>query len=287
VNVAEVLFKTVVYLGCDDDCGVSECHGTGFCASIASAHGGKYVCVITAKHVAVKLENARNVFVEGSGADRKPQRISIPEGARWWYHAMEGDSVDAAVLPMPNLPTDIATIPPELFLSVGDLDKKHIGPGDETFTAGLFLRLEDYALHLPLVRHGHLALAPPGKVVPIEITPGNRVHAEGYLIESHSIGGISGSPVFVRETVQMDGQVADGTFVKAQFYGRMYLLGVFQGHWTIKPGEINHPYTHPGELPQGLAFVVPAHKVLEIINRLELASIRERREDERGREQRP
>ena len=43
---------------------------------------------------------------------------------------------------------------------------------------------------------------------------------KAYLVEARSIGGLSGSPAFVRETG------AEGT-------GSFYLLGLMHGHWGV------------------------------------------------------
>ena len=53
--------------------------------------------------------------------------------------------------------------------------------------------------NFPIVRTGHIAMMPDEKIPKVKIGDweGN---ADAYLIESRSIGGWSGSPVFVRGT---------------------------------------------------------------------------------------
>ena len=66
-----------------------------------------------------------------------------------------------------------------------------------------------------------------------------------YLIEARSIGGLSGSPVFVRETVIYDD--ATLTYAKgskkekgvAYLTGQFHFLGLIHGHWEIDPDDKN------------------------------------------------
>jgi hypothetical protein len=88
------------------------------------------------------------------------------------------------------------------------------------------------------------------------------------LIEARSIGGLSGSPAFVFETVP----VGIGTF---------YLLGLMHGHWDIPPQMKNDFKINPelfGRVNMGIAIVVPAKKILEVLNHPQLVTQRENTE---------
>jgi hypothetical protein len=80
---------------------------------------------------------------------------------------------------------------------------------------------------------------------------------EAYLIEARSIGGLSGSPVFVnlgvvRETPDRPpftlGRVA------------VYLLGLVHGHWDVESGLIGE-----ANVNMGIAIVTPIQKAAEMI----------------------
>jgi hypothetical protein len=112
--------------------------------------------------------------------------------------------------------------------------------------------------------------------------------ADVFLVEARSIGGLSGSPVLVRETVGLDGQREDGSTLKLMGLGDTYLLGLVHGHWDINELELNKPqYTHDPRrgVNLGVAIVVPADKIIEILERPELKAKREEREENvrRGR----
>jgi hypothetical protein len=102
--------------------------------------------------------------------------------------------------------------------------------------------------------------------------------ADAYLIEARSIGGISGSPAFIRQTVQLPIHMSDIGEVAMQGLGGSFCLGLMHGHWDIKESEMNA--THPVHDPMrgvnmGIGIVVPAIKIIETINRPELAAKRQ------------
>ena len=67
-----------------------------------------------------------------------------------------------------------------------------------------------------------------------------------YLVEARSIGGMSGSPVFVRQTLSMQIARKSGPAVTGFMPGTgETLLGMAEGHWDIREEEINKPtFTH-------------------------------------------
>ena len=72
-------------------------------------------------------------------------------------------------------------------------ERNGIGPGDELFAIGLFSLRVGTQRNIPIVRSGILA------AMPYDSEPftkdGHPYHA--YLAEMRSIGGLSGSPVFI------------------------------------------------------------------------------------------
>ena len=69
-------------------------------------------------------------------------------------------------------------------------------------------------------------------MIPGEKIPFYNGLIEAYLIESRSIGGLSGSPVFVRPTITMQGQNEKGELMMLSGVGRFYLFGSVIGHWV-------------------------------------------------------
>jgi hypothetical protein len=103
------------------------------------------------------------------------------------------------------------------------------------------------------------------------------------LIEARSIGGLSGSPVFVRETINL--KTGDDEFLSG--LGPIYLLGVIHGHWDIPPDAKNdiRVVDETGSVNMGVAIVTPASKLLDVINQDELMEARRQAAEDRKRRQ--
>jgi len=94
-------------------------------------------------------------------------------------------------------------------------------------------------------------------------------HIEAYLIESRSIGGLSGSPAFVRQTVPGG-------------MGSFYLLGLMHGHWDIPPEQKNDLLMsgdYFGRVNMGIAIVITAKKILEVLYHPELVERRQKSDE--------
>ena len=241
--------------------------GTGFFITIpfANIQHRNYVYLVTAKHVATKLEG--KTFLVRINTKDGSSALVTGEGVRWWYHPTD-ESVDVALIPYaPDTELfEYKTIPSSMFLSDDTIRSKNIGAGDEVFITGLFAHLTGSARNLPIVRIGNIAMM-PGEPVPTK----EYGDIEAYLIEARSIGGLSGSPVFVRETVSLG-------------IGSFHLLGLMHGHWDIPPQSRNDLIQSDGDryaaVNMGIAIVVPAKKVLEVLNQPQLVDARRAREEE-------
>ena len=172
---------------------------------------------------------------------------------------------------------DLFTIQADLFADENVIREADIGVGDEVFIAGLFTKVRETVRQHPIVRIGNLAMM-PGERIPFK--DNNLIDA--YLIESRSIGGLSGSPVFVRATVRADAglKFKPGFALNAvnsptpniegierlflSGVGRIYFLGSVIGHWDAQTPTMSETVN------MGVSLVVPAHKVLEIIRQPEL-----------------
>ena len=229
--------------------------GTAFFVSVPSEsmEGKSYVYLVTAKHVAIKLEG-QTFMLRVNTKDGKSALV-VEEGTRWWYHATD-KSVDVALIPfVPPEEFEYKSIPPHMFLLDETIRDKSIGTGDEVFITGLFAHLTGSARNLPIVRMGNIAMMPG------ETVPSNEFgDIEAYLIEARSIGGLSGSPAFVFKS------------------GKYYLLGLMHGHWDIplqsKNDAMRVDEDTYGQVNMGIAIVIPAKKILEVLNQPQLIDAR-------------
>jgi hypothetical protein len=117
-------------------------------------------------------------------------------------------------------------IPMEMLADSQVLKSRGIGIGDELFAVGLFVQRAGSTRNIPIVRTGVIA-AMPSKDEPF-FRHGGEYHA--YLAEMRSIGGLSGSPVFVflNRIRTVDAGIPEG-----HDYG-MFLLGLIRGHWDLE-----------------------------------------------------
>jgi hypothetical protein len=262
MRVPEEVRKCIVFVGLpstmpDGRAGLTP-KGTAFFVALPSESDQKviYVYLVTAKHVAVRLEG-ENFAARVNMKDGSSKRLR-GDRTRWWYHPTDL-SVDVAAIPWAPPPeVEFKLIPTSLFLSDEIIRSKDIGSGDEVFMTGLFAHLSGSKRNLPIVRSGNIAM------IPDDLVPTKIGMIEAYLIEARSIGGLSGSPVFVNKR------------------NRFYLLGLMHGHWDIPPENKNDfvDMDSFGSVNMGIAIVVPAKKILEVLNQPELVELRQK-EDEK------
>ena len=279
MRVPDTILKCVGFVAevISDTSGDSFDHvATGFFVSmpsdnpdIAKHQDVKYFAFVTAAHVARGMANTRTAVIvnrHGGGV------TVIKSAANQWYFHPNDPSVDVAVVPI-NLTSDIdiMALPVSLFvnkkLTVGD---HPIGLGDEVYMPGLFTFGIGNKRNNPIVRYGNLAMLPDE---PIQTDYG---FAEVYLIEARSIGGISGSPVFIRPTnyLQPNDEEVKGIHGVA---AETILLGLAHGHWDVRESDkndVNVVHTMRHGVNMGLGIVVPAHKILEVINQPALVEAR-------------
>jgi hypothetical protein len=176
-------------------------YATGFFVAVPSntAPVGNYHLFVTAKHVAEHLKNSTiGILANQRGGGVMMLPIAV---GKWFNHPTDA-SVDIAVLPFNwSSKLDIVSIPVERFLTPEKLKESRIGVGDEVYLPGLFSFAPGAKRNTPIVRFGNIAMLPDEQV---QVDSG---FVDAYLIEARSIGGISGSPVFVRKTVEI---VLDG-----------------------------------------------------------------------------
>ena len=169
-------------------------------------------------------------------------------------------------------PMDLIPVGTDLFASPSILRDRDVGIGDDVFAIGLFSRFVGSAKNMPIVRKGSVALMPDEPVPTRKF--GN---IEAYLIELRSIGGLSGSPVFL---YHVGSRVVRGQIDGA---GLFYFLGLVHGHWDTpksrKTGvrRSNRKVVSPFEAEKvnlGIAVVIPAQKIVEVLDHPGLKKIR-------------
>lgn len=230
-----------------------------------------YTYLVTAKHVIDEIGD-REIFVRINQRQGGAVIASL-RGARWHFHETEATTVDVAVLPIAPSPEQFAykVIGTDTFLTDTVIQTMGIGVGDEVFMTGLFAHMSGKEQNIPIVRMGNVAMM-PNDTVPTE----EYGDIEAYLIEARSIGGLSGSPVFVRESSNMYVPASNTPF---------FLMGLMHGHWKVPAGDANPAPLLDSAISgknetinMGIAIVVPARKIIEVLNVTELREDRAEQE---------
>lgn len=272
MRVPETVRKCVLTLGCKDE-GELKYLGTICVISVPGAlKEWSATYLVTAKHCLREIGN-KPAVIRGNTKDAKSIEMDAT-GIHWFSHP--DPLVDVAVTPF--LPPfveilDFRTLPISMFLAAEDIENNRIGAGDEVFMTGLFTKVKGQSRNLPIVRMGSVALICEEKI------PWKDDLIDAYLIESRSIGGLSGSPTFVSETVQVPyfpkrkGNPIGGAYYWAP--GQTFFMGIVIGHWDAPPMR---SLLEIEKVNMGISVVVPAWKILEVLNLPEQLSMRKEAE---------
>lgn len=279
MRVSDYVLKSVGFIGEVQQrsaSGVSgDLHATGFFIRVPSATAtGGYLYFVTARHVAEDLRD-RDVFVLVNKRSGSTTEILAVEPPMWYLHPTDV-SCDVAICPMNyDNEADVLPIPVSELLTAESIEQWGVGIGDEVFATGLFSEIPNTTRNIPILRHGNIAM------MPTEQLQTGLGYADVYLVEARSLGGLSGSPVFVRPTGKIPCQFGPDAPVEMLLGLReqQKLLGIMHGHWDVRESEINNPrITHDRKrgVNYGVAIVTPASKIIEVLNRRELAESRMR-----------
>lgn len=241
--------------------------GSGFLIGVpwASDKDKHHVYAVTASHV-VREGNA--IVIRLNTQDGMFDVLDTNAGA-WIHHAIS----DVAVCPIDltgkyqyRFISDTYLLT-EAGMKSGILPGPPIGPGQDVFFVGRFFAHDGRQRNTPTVRFGTISMM-PSEPIPVH----NRPDQIAFLVEFHSIGGYSGSPVFVNPYFW-------GISISKQIFG-IPLLGVDFMHFpnwaTVK--ESDQKTDCAGRLQvalnTGVAGVIPAWKISDILNSEEMVSQR-------------
>lgn len=271
---ADVL-KCVVFLCAEQDGPPS---GTAFLVGYDLPSGnGNVGYLITAKHNLDRLNQLGNssvwirLNVRGGGVAWA--EVPLDE---WEWHPDDSptNAIDVAVLPV-DVTDQVDYLAHSLSGRVTpDLIQQHeIGIGDEIIMPGLFVHHSKTKSNNPVLRVGNIA-AMRSEPVMTKLGP-----MDAYIVETRSVGGLSGSPVFAYLGIA---RMVEGEIKQVSGNRPMYLLlGLMHGHWRAR----NDPELaiHDEYVNLGLAMVVPIKRAIEIIERSEhLGRLRELAEEGRS-----
>ncbi len=281
MRVPENVLKGIAYIGQvagthESGIAYGDYDGTGFFVQVVSEKFPelRFPYAVTAKHVVEKKDDSKTFIVVNNREGKTTQLRNI--GEQWWFHPTD-KTADVAVRQVGfQNDVDLLAVAAKHLISTPDIGAGSVVPGDEVFMAGWFSLSSDGDSNLPIIRHGNIAMLPKNQIQ----TPYG--YADVHLIEARSIGGLSGSPAFVRPPLRYGIEMPKGTTAYFDAIGEFRLLGVVHGHWDINEKDLNSSTIKPVQehgVNIGIGIVVPAAKILETINRPELVELRRRGEE--------
>jgi hypothetical protein len=236
---------------------------------------GDILYLVTAEHVIanLRLKGHEDVYVRTHIPNFPISKMSL---SMWTFHPdAERTPVDVAVTPVylrGTAPEDILVLDTLSFVTPDNIERRGWGVGDEVVVVGLFRNHFGTDRNIPIVRIGSLAAMPDE---PVKTKWG---FIEAYLVELHSIGGLSGSPVYIHHPpVRVRPPHYNAEFIHGE---RLNLLGVMQGHFDVpnlredSALEEDDDSNRKESINTGVGVVVPAYKILETLNHPDLQAER-------------
>ncbi len=264
VRFPETGLRCVAYIGARVGKNGFRHRGTGFLCQVVREDASIHYYLVTAHHVIRDMKPQNRFAIRINHKDGMARQLHSGGALRWWTHPTD-TSVDAAVYPwgLGGADYPYMLFSAERFITRDDFMKGIVGVGDETFMVGLFRKWAGKTRITPMVRVGHLAMI-AGERMPTA----NYGEAFMHLIDSFSMAGFSGSPVFIDETVGLplhDEKRSDTKWLCGT--GNTYLLGLVHGILPVRVMDELRGATDPDQRwHSGITQVVPASEILEILN---------------------
>ena len=267
MRVPDILLTSVCFIGVQPRNDPPEWGGTAFFLSIPleGAPQWSWTYLITARH---NLDGAlaRSAEVDGhpcirlNTTDGDGMVVDI-SGAAWMLPDNPGADIAVLEWTPPIERVAFSRVPRSVLVTPELALQENIGIGDELATVGLFTRRAGHVRNEPIVRTGVIC-GTPSEPLPHAVTG---APMDGcYLAEIRSIGGLSGSPVYVFLPVGRTWTAEP----RVRHESTYYLLGLMHGHWDLDQSEfLATDYGgDPEPLNTGIGVVVPITEALALID---------------------
>jgi len=301
MRIHPIHVKSVFYVYSSEQA-AREGHNEGACGFLVaiskqplgenSATGEGFIYAVTNCHVIGHiLQDGGTPHIRINSDNGEPLILGVPATA-WKYHP-DGD--DIAIAEIDVEPPEMLYVSfPEHFVKPEYLEPNswHIGPGDSVYMVGRFMHHDGKKINTPVVRYGNVSLNPGDGDKIYNRDTGH--YDEVFLIESRSISGYSGSPVFVYivpyDERNKPPEPEVHTFIVTGLTPRtrVFLLGINIGNTSgVKPVLMEKdkkevPFRFDdgtglwSEYNTGIMRIAPAWKIQELLDAEEFKMIRDK-----------
>ena len=231
--------------------------GTAFFVAIPGADSPELAIgyLVTAQHCVRKaFDRYCNLScrINTKGGGTKLIELPSPDSSNWF---MSEDADVALLVLQEDESLEISAIPSQSFLTDDLMKKENIGLGDEVFLIGLFNLVHGRDRNYPIIRSGMIAMMPDEPLQDLDTG-----------MEARSIGGLSGSPVFMalkKRGVEMRPTPRGFN----PWTHSLVLVGLIRGHWDLENRDfLSESGEHKTErLNTGIAIVTPIQEVEKVL----------------------
>lgn len=267
------LLDCVAFLCVEDSAGSILYGGTACYVNVPSEGNEelRFGYLLTARHCVKRaLQRYGEIKLRVNLRSGGCRLITLPNK---WVFSENEDSDIAALAWAPDPTVKLVSWPFVSFVTKEKLAAHGIGIGDDIFLLGLFTQRHGTKQNIPIIRTGVIASMPDE---PIQDAQTGK-DFKAYLAEMRSIGGMSGSPVFVFITSLnrlVRNRPPDTSW-------EILLLGFVRGHWEINQNSGIDLWTDEGAaINTGIALVTPIQDAIEVLMSQELKNDRRRQENE-------
>ncbi len=238
---------------------------------------GIHVYAITNRHIVKEMKGEdQKLFIRVNMIDGDIDFLEI-EPHSWVFHDL---GHDLAICPVPVVfgKHRVEVFPHNQLLKESNVEEIDLGVGSEIVTFGRFKTHEGKQQNIPVARFGYISMMP---IEPI-YNKYLQINQESFLVECHSASGYSGSPVTV--TVGLTRHEPEipspGKSTKIIHEGRTFLIGIVWAHMDEytrvvdkQDNVINDEWYV--KYNTGMMAVVPAWRIIELLESDELAQKRQ------------
>ncbi len=229
---------------------------------------------MTCRHVASALSRHPQFYLRANTYGT--QSLTFPHAAvEWAFHPDKTVDLAAALLALPRHTFDVIyfRLRPENAI-LGPVQTARVFCGEPVSLIGLFRLHPGKERNISFVHTGNIAVLPdPKEKIPIrDRITGELIEAEVYLVEAQTLDGLSGSPAFMHEIVELPQVILEKSpegNIHPKAIGVVRLLGLYSGSWDGEPGTIlaadRNLHSNQIRVPVGVGTVVPADRIVELI----------------------